>query len=146
MTRDEILNATPEQLRVMVAERLGWCWVTNIYYTWIEPPTAEWIEKYREMNEHQKCGRPDDWDEDSISSIPDWPSDIAAAWELDGDGWFWSFCEFGPCLSTTVDIAAKNRRIRPADFMEPWRETKQQTYAVARCRAWLLAKFAESQQ
>ena len=81
-------------------------------------------------------------------------SNIAQAWELDGEGWRWLFSEklggesfkFGPYagnllvrLWTKDDIFSYVVAVNPADFA-----TKAHAYATARCRAYLKAKGADN--
>lgn len=132
MTEEEILNATPEQLWVMVAEALGW-------------KTNEWMKE--KFPDHDV---PLVWQDQAgawSGALPHWPSNIAAAWELDGRGWFWTFDEnidqYGiEHLLVHVDVPLNGR----VALAEPLHETAAQTYATARCRAWLLAKLAETQE
>jgi hypothetical protein len=67
MTRDEVLAMTDEELRIRVAGLLG---ATDIYRGYTSGVlTAYWPEN--------DDGRGEGW-----ADIPDYPNDIAAAWEL----------------------------------------------------------------
>ncbi len=117
MTEDEIRKATPEQLRAMIAGRLGWQRAdTPGGHTFWRPPGGDY-------------GSP----------LLTWPDDIAQAWELDGENWLWEFGEAEDVLG--VGVVARGA----VSVFEPWRETKARTYATARCRAWLLAKLEEGE-
>jgi len=67
--------------------------------------------------------------------------DIGRAWELDGNDRTWHFIEHRKELKVFLD----ERGISIAVVIEPWRATKAETYATARCRAWLLAKRQENE-
>lgn len=118
MTEQEIREAAPEQLRTMVAEVLGWQRVGPV---WKVPG----LPVYREL--------------------PEWPGDIGAAWELDGEEWLWEFYESDVDLEVVIEAPKPTlfigfiRHAELCRISESWRETKAQTYATARTRAWLLA-------
>jgi hypothetical protein len=71
---------------------------------------------------------------------------IAQAWELDGEGWYWEYIEFhsgysnGPTTGLAVYVRDRNggqiagAGVELADF-----PTKAHAYATARCRAYLKA-------
>jgi len=67
--------------------------------------------------------------------------DIAQAWELDGEGWWWSFTEYADTLQALVladNLRHANASVKWVDF-----PTKARAYATARCRAYLKAKVAQ---
>jgi len=70
-------------------------------------------------------------------------SDIAKAWELDGDGWLWKFVERGPYLMVGVTTGGSPRYTKYVGVDWADSPTKAQAYATARCRAFLKAKAAE---
>ena len=90
--------------------------------------------------ELMKCGRAAA-DDHFVS----YPERIAAAWELDGEGWCWDFTESPWSLMATINfensIASTyvDAVVKFADF-----PTKAAAYATARCRVWLKAKQAEA--
>ena len=122
MTEDEIRQATLAQLQVLVAGQLGWKQLDSLrhFATWQLPDGSH----------HYKL------------QLPDWPNNIALAWELDGEGWDWQFKEWA---DEGLDVSVWKFGVWPAivSGTEPWRESKAQTYATARCRTWLLAKLAD---
>lgn len=63
--------------------------------------------------------------------------DIAQAWELDGEGWYWSQDDDG--IDCNVTVEANDEYYEAA---EPWEmhPTKAAAYATARCRAYLKAR------
>lgn len=75
--------------------------------------------------------------------LPHYSTDIAAAWELDGEGWRWQTAEFFDSLAMWVYVPQAEdafvTRINFADF-----PTKAAAYAVAHCRCWLKAQQAEA--
>jgi len=128
MTKEEIFSATARQLRVMVAEALGWTWVTNTDYVWMESPGVVWDIESRALNEHRRCERPEEFDDFAVSIVPDWPNDIAVAWQLIIDshskGWL---------IGIDNDEGKWNCWICGHTVFE------QITPEIAICRAWLLA-------
>jgi hypothetical protein len=86
-----------------------------------------------------------DWFEREII-LKHYSSNIAAAWELDGDGWEWSSDDAvlhevdGKTMEVSVYIGPKsyNGLVKWSTMSE-----KAAAYATARCRAWLKAKYAE---
>lgn len=139
MDEQQIRAATPDQLRVMVAEALGWKWMRLNFsdgLTLFAP--AAWGEKMRAgaplwVPSTPDAPRHEGWE----AVLPDWPNDISAAWSLDGERWLWEFGEADDVLG--VGVVAKGA----FSVFESWRETKPQTYATARCRVWLLAREAQ---
>lgn len=92
------------------------------------------------------------WEQYEIEGdLPYYSKDIAAAWELDGDGWEWggddvvfsNHREIYPghkVMEVSVYIGNKS-----FNGFAPWDTLadKAAAYATARCRAWLKAKYAE---
>jgi len=128
VTEQEIRSATPEELRAMVADVLH------------GPPDAKFAYTFGLRNVYRVDGELlDVWD------MPDWPNDIAAAWELpSGDGWYWEmgnnrkeevWAQIWTYSGDDIDLRV--------EVAEPWRGSEAMTYATARTRAWLLAKLAE---
>ena len=113
MNNIDIDNLSKEELKAAIANVLG--------YTVSEYPTGgNWF-----------------FDPDgNLIDIPDWPTDIAAAWELDGDGWLWRTIETPYGVEVFNQFASAY--VLFADF-----PTKSAAYAIARCRTWLKAKYAE---
>ena len=76
MTRDEVMAMTDEELRIKAAELMGW-----EYYCRASDITGH--------DDRGLCGNPPGgWTdangerEDCLYELPDYPNDIAAAWEL----------------------------------------------------------------
>ena len=125
MDKQDILDATPGQLNVMVAEQLGWREVKDI--GGYPVPTVREYPPYTQSY---------------YGKLPDWSGDIALAWQLDGEGWRWLFDE------DDIQVVAEihkypYQKIIVASATEPWHKSKAQTYATVRCRVWLLAKLEE---
>jgi len=135
MTRDEILKASPDELRVMVAEALGWRIEARGEHFCLVGPT----------------GRDEGWSLRKAGSefsfygdlFPDWPRDVAAAWELVGEmnrNWLLTFHieHTGPEGQERNQLRAEGNHwdmtVR-IDVIEP--------FEVAVCRLWLLVKEAE---
>jgi hypothetical protein len=90
------------------------------------------------------------WQSTEWRDLPHYSTEIAAAWELNGDGWEWSFEEKNGLVFVTVFV---DGRAIPDSFDETFTncevgedKSKATTYATARCRAWLKARMAEITQ
>ncbi|CAK0753303.1 hypothetical protein CCP3SC15_1930008 [Gammaproteobacteria bacterium] len=78
ITRDEIMAMTPEELRIEIAKVKGWTnFVTGYFSSWTpyngEPLEAHHLETWATMPDGEVRTR----------QIPNWPIEIAAAWELE---------------------------------------------------------------
>jgi len=74
-----------------------------------------------------------------------WSTDIAAAWELDGEGWMWEFDEVEDAVNVDgLDVMAWNGK-KWSQIHVVWAEfrSKAEAYATGRCLVWLKAKEAE---
>ena len=85
-----------------------------------------------------------DW---PIDDLPNWHSDIAAAWKLDGDGYRFSFTEThavgGQIICTLVTHPVTGAIVQST----AWKAgNTAAAYARARCEAWLKAKNVEVAQ
>ena len=120
MTRDEILALEGVELARAVAEEQGWvlCYLWHtINENGVQVATRWNVDEYR----------------------PD--RNIAQAWELDGEGWYWVFFEYRNSLKANVETKTGQQYTAYADYDDL--STKAHAYATARCRAYLLAKAAE---
>ena len=77
-----------------------------------------------------------------------WPShhstNIAAAWELDGEGWQWVFDEIEDAVNTDgLDVLVWNGKGWHSVHVA-WKDfpSKAEAYATGRCLAWLKAMEA----
>ena len=70
--------------------------------------------------------------------------DMAQAWELSGEGWYWKFRENrrGDLLVYVRDGQRGVLGLARVDFADF--PTPSAAYATARCRAWLMARAAET--
>ena len=88
---------------------------------------------------------PNNWPPYSLGDLPDWPTDIAAAWELDGEGWQWRHTEIylgeddTTAIGSWIKLPEANHWIFSIVSLSDF-PTKAAAYATARCRAWLKAK------
>jgi len=140
MNNTDIDALSRRELDAAVAIAQGW--------RWMQPRMANGIALYHpddiddlDLIEPRTTKRLEGWDE----GVPHYSTDIAAAWELDGDGWEWSFdeTEWRDTLDVTLfyNQSKGNHievRVKFYDF-----PTKAAAYATARCRAALKAEYAE---
>lgn len=89
------------------------------------------------------------WIDDRSFQEVEWPprysTNIAAAWELDGEGWMWEFEEIiTPARSYLDVIVYTERGWFGAEVLFADHPTKAEAYATGRCLAWLKAKEADS--
>jgi len=73
-------------------------------------------------------------------NVPRYHADIAAAWELDGEGWRWRFVEHDD--GKRLQVFLHHPVIDMVYTVVAWEDflTTPDAYAVARCRAWLKAQ------
>jgi hypothetical protein len=138
MTNEEIMKLTPEELRLEIAQAKGWGEVRK-------NDSGEWRQApgYGDLADYQPdyLGVPPDsgWGGGHSEGLPNWPADIAAAWEL-------------------VEEMIENGEA-PGEFIMSWYEEKKwycqspdrhlqnYTYAdtapLAICRAYLLWKATQ---
>lgn len=125
MTRDEILNLTPEQLRVEIARRKGYTVGVgrmdraSIYSTkWYQAPNGI-----------------------RTTVIPDWPNDIAAAWELLEEA-----SDYLISSTSSLDIGrVYSVRIFGRRVDSHISTTNTDTLPVKICRAWLMWRKGEDE-
>lgn len=118
MTRDEIMAMDAAQLRLAIARAKGW-------------------ERFLSLDGHMLGRSPDGtW----FDSVPDWPNDISAAWEL--------VEEMGKSCKVHVSYYAFDTkwycstiRVDEIDDVLIF-FAKDDTAPLAICRAWLLWKAA----
>ena len=106
---------------------------------WFTPvELREWLE------DEQNQGRLLDYHIKTTPTYPPYSRDIAQAWELDGEGWFWKFVE--QRISVTewqLEVTLCLGAFRGCVYVEvPLSDfpTTAHAYATARCRAYLKAK------
>lgn len=142
MTRDEILNLTPEQLRVEIARRKGWKFWRDPNYRdgecTVFPPELD----YSDCSPYGYLVDPSKMDSIVFEiNTQDWTTDIAAAWEL-------------------VEEMIENGEA-PGELIISWYEDKKwycqsadrkvENYAyadtapLAICRAWLMWRKGEDE-
>lgn len=118
---EQIASATPSELQIMIANRLGWTtteWLKehfpdeNVPILWVNPAGQYGVE------------------------LPSWPNDMNLAWELEVEGGFWEMHDSATGMGVSVSVSTEDGETLAATW-EPWRKTKAQTYATARCRVWL---------
>jgi hypothetical protein len=126
------------ELDAAVAVARGW--------RWMQPRTTEGIALYHpdeiddyDLIEPRTTARIEGWDE----GVPSYSADIDLAWQLEGIGYVFSFREshyIGGDVMCSLAVTGKGIIVHSVVFMG---ENKAAAYAVARCRAWLKAKYAE---
>ena len=88
------------------------------------------------------CG---DYFANTIGGLKHYSTNIAAAWELDGEGWEWETYEdrFGLVIRVQhYNYAVYQDFFQRQSAFVKWADfhTKAEAYATARCRAWLKAR------
>ena len=101
------------------------------------------LQKRRSTKWAEPNQRMPSWD----ISLPHYSTDIAAAWELDGEGWEWETYEdrFGLVIRVQhYNYAMYQDFFQRQSAFVKWSDfpTKSAAYAIARCRAWLKARAA----
>lgn len=122
---EDIDNLSGQELKIAVAEALGY---TRSEYIagghWFLMPDGSGLIR--------------------INDIPDWPTSLDAAWELDIEGARWESEEHYKIVKSPVVwvrcFAPDNGYTGEAQFSDF--PTKAAAYATARCRAWLKAQQA----
>jgi hypothetical protein len=126
MTKDEIMAMDADALRLAIAEAQGWKRIETASYF-----TAE-------------CWRdPDDLD---FVYLPDWPADIAAAWELveEMDKAYFSLTRTNDTHWAPAPFGKIHWECR---FYAPQKgEMFGDTAPLAICRAWLVWKAATGER
>ena len=154
LTRDEILAATKEELRIAIAERLGWKWGHPVAgHVWADGSVQDESEimscLYRQDNIMWRWGSivPDTGEYPRMPSgscvLPNWPADIAAADalldDLESRSGHWELASLsggGYQLAVIIDTPAEIRAFRAMGKTRP----------EAICRAWLKATAAQAME
>ena len=149
LTRDEILAATKEELRIAIAERLGWKWGHPVAgHVWADGSVQDESEimscLYRQDNIMWRWGSivPDTGEYPRMPSgscvLPNWPEDPAAADALLDD-----LDERGLSYTLTNQPPGFQLVVSREGVRSPWFIGKGGTRPEAICRAWLKATVAE---
>lgn len=125
-----------------VAEALGWKRTLMHpvdYHNWTNYPNVWYIT-------------PDGIIE-NVTNIPPYSTDIAAAWGLDKTAWRWKFYEtpntLAVILFTSIEMQCEAAWISPSwpegtiVIQNLWQDDKASTYALGRCRAFLMTNGVE---
>jgi len=145
LTRDEILAATKEELRIAIAERLGWKWGHPVAgHVWADGSVQDESEimscLYRQDNIMWRWGSivPDTGEYPRMPSgscvLPDWPNDIAEAYALEGQ--FTDYTSRRRYWSYLSDVVDPDNLMGDSTF--GW--AMIHATAEQRCRAWMLVK------
>lgn len=149
MTPNEIDQLTGRELDAAVAVELGWKWLlcndeSRVVFA-LYPP--DMIARFPvlilrpEAKDVLEDFRAESWD----MGIPYYSTNLADAWELDGEGWEFDEMEWRDTLDVMLFYNQRKgnhieARVKFYDF-----PTKAAAYATARCRCWLKARQAEAE-
>lgn len=146
MTEDEIMQMTPEELRLKIAEAKGFdvrerVWRTREYrmaHDTEHKELAIWIDPTNPKHPQWGGG----W-----HSLPNWPADIAAAWGLVEEGRKAVFSRrlaFYKYLQEVVSQDVTDRGCEPPMAVTvSWPDVLTFLEPVHICRAWLMWKAAQ---
>lgn len=146
MNNQDIDSLSGRELDMAVARELGWRWMDCVSRRNIEFMVfVEADQQQKMINRFNASYHVGDVERNSDDCYP-YSTDIAAAWELDGEGWEWSSDDAvlheadGNIMEVSVYIGQKsyNGLVKWSTMSE-----KAAAYATARCRAWLKAKYTE---